>query len=117
MKRSNKQNGDCTNPAAPGVTACDLPEIRQLPGWETLDGTQWGGLTGRELVNSAVQAWKNNNEKNGWASTNADTPEGRDEIYEKGINAMGMVNIPVCSFSEAFGNAYPDKNSDNWPCN
>ena len=66
---------------------------------------------------SAITSWKNNGNVNGWSSTDPSTTEGMEDISDNGINAMGMVNIPVCSFDEAFNNAYPDVSTPNYPCN
>jgi hypothetical protein len=117
MKRSTKDSGDCSVSGAPGVSYCAGPNFEQLPGFDTLDGSQWGGLRAAELVTTAVRAWKKNGKKNGWESADMSTPQGQAEIIENGLKAIGMVNIPVCSFEEAFGNAWPDKKTDNWPCN
>lgn len=118
MKRSTKKKGDCTTSAvSPGVSHCENPTFEQLPGWDTLlDGEQWGGVKRAEMVTAAVRAWKKNGKKNGWESADPTTPQGQEEM-QHGTNAIGMVNIPVCSFSEAFGNAWPDIKTDNWPCN
>jgi hypothetical protein len=64
-----------------------------------------------------VNSWKRNGKKNGWKSADANTKEGIDDLYDNGINAMGVVNIPVCSFEEAYNNAWPMKETPNWPCN
>jgi hypothetical protein len=40
-----------------------------------------------------------------------------EDINNHGINAMGMVNIPICSFREAALNAHPNVKVQNYPCN
>jgi hypothetical protein len=39
------------------------------------------------------------------------------DISDNGINAKGMVNIPICSFKEAALNAHPGTNPAHYPCN
>lgn len=117
IKRSPRERTDCSPAGQPGVPYCPSFNFEQLRGWDTLDGTQWGGLNRAEFVTAAVRVWKHNDKKNGWESADPTTPQGQNEIMEQGLKAMGMVNIPVCSFEEAIGNAWPGIETDNWPCN
>jgi hypothetical protein len=109
---------DCTGQPPPKVS---IP-----PGISTLNDKKWGGLTWQMLVNSALTSWKANGKKNGWTSSNPSTMAGMQDVSNNGINAMGVVNIPVCSFEDAkaqvlllekaqFNGKNPTK-SANYPC-
>ncbi|KAF2098318.1 hypothetical protein NA57DRAFT_57479 [Rhizodiscina lignyota] len=119
LQRSQKPRDQCSSTPAisPGVCSFVPPEVKMLPGVDQMDGQKWGGLTKEILVASAVKSWQNNGNKNGWASTDASTENGMRDVIDNGINAQGVVNIPVCSFPEAINNGYPDENTPNWPCN
>ena len=65
---------------------------------------------------SAVRAWKNNGHKNGWAASDPTTENGMRDITDNGINAMGMVNIPICNFEEAYDTLWPNSKSKYFPC-
>jgi hypothetical protein len=120
MERSDQTKELCHEAlhgnTTPGLN-CKRPKAEGLPGVATLDGSHWGGLTVQTLTGSAVGSWNDNGKKNGWASVDPTTADGLNTIYDKGINAPGMVNIPVCSMEEAFNNAYNYVKTDNWPCN
>jgi hypothetical protein len=77
------------------------PKVSVPPGISTLDGKSWGGLTWQMLVESALASWKANGKKNGWASSDASTLAGMQDVSNNGINAKGVVNIPVCSWEDA----------------
>lgn len=96
---------------------CDIPTLQVPAGFDQLDGSKFGGLTRDMIAGSAVASWKKNGQKNGWPSSDPATAEGMEDIFDNGINAMGLVNIPVCSFSEGVNNAFPDTKTPNWPCN
>lgn len=116
--RSNHDPSQCsTNPLSPGICPFLPPTIKTLPGIPELDGDKFGGVTKEMLTLSALKSWNNNGKKNGWASTDATTQGGMNDIMDNGINAQGVVNIPVCGFKEAIANGYPDRGGDNWPCN
>lgn len=116
--RTNTPVNQCgSNPLSPGVCPNNFPGVHGAPGIDKLDGQDYNGLTRDMLVRSAVSSWQKNGNKNGWPSADASTPDGMQDVIDNGIFAQGVVNIPVCSMTEAIGNGFPDFNGDNWPCN
>ncbi|KAF2116294.1 hypothetical protein BDV96DRAFT_573731 [Lophiotrema nucula] len=109
LKRSSQKILGCT-------TTCVDPEIHALPGVETLDGNHWGGLKVEDLGLSAIRGWQRNGKKNGWEPVDVKTSDGVNEVVENGIHAIGVANLPVCSFKEAFKNGYQEIHTPNWPC-
>jgi hypothetical protein len=92
------------------------PAVNALPGTDDLDGTQFGGITLAMMAASAVRSWKGNGMKNGWGELDPEAKDGVADIIDNGINAKGIVNIPVCSFAEASANGWPGVDGDFWPC-
>jgi hypothetical protein len=76
-----------------------------------IDGADMNGLR------SAVSSWNANGQKNGWAASDPTTQTGFADIMNNGLNAKGMVNIPVCSLAEAVNNVQTGSSTTNWPCN
>ncbi|KAH8903098.1 hypothetical protein BR93DRAFT_941010 [Coniochaeta sp. PMI_546] len=104
----------------PPMANCLSVDFGTLPGISKLGGSgfesKWDGITRDQLVNNAVNAWKANGKKNGWAKTNAYDPKSVQDIINQGLNAPGLVNIPVCSFAEAYNNARQKIVTPNYPC-
>jgi hypothetical protein len=73
------------------------------------------------LHHSAVAGYKANGNKNGWGVADPTNPDTLSDIYDNGIQAAGVVQIPVCSGKEAIGNwesvSQGKKKSANYPCN
>lgn len=116
--RNDRDTEDCrNNDFLYSSKDCDYSRLEQLPGFDSIkNGTDWG-FTRDELVSAAVHGWEKNGKVNGYQGVDSTTPEGRDEILDNGISAMGYVNIPICSFDEVLKNGDQKSKSDNWPCN
>ena len=69
---------------------------------------------------SAVAGYKANENKNGWGVADPTNPDTLNDIYDNGIQAAGVVQIPVCSGKEAIANwesvSQGKKKSANYPC-
>lgn len=118
IQRTGKPKNQCsTNFLSQGSCSFTPPLVHSLPGVDQLDGNKFGGVTKEMLVRSAVKSWTNNGNKNGWPSADASTDAGMNDVLDNGVNAQGVVNIPICSMKEAIDNGYPDENPPNWPCN
>ncbi|KAK9369874.1 hypothetical protein V1509DRAFT_638557 [Lipomyces kononenkoae] len=126
---TQKVAGACVNNimyylvGAAGVAFTGVPpydqtfhDFSELPGTTQLDGTQWGGLTVQDLCAGAVNGfWANN--ANGWAMADATQISTLNHIFDDGIQAPGVVQIPICTEDEAWENWFLSKHSSNFPCN
>jgi hypothetical protein len=70
-----------------------------------------------QLTNSSINAWKGNGKQNGWPVADVTNSDTLNNIFDQGLAAPGVINFPICSFAEAFSNAYNKKIGPNYPCN
>ncbi|CAF9932295.1 MAG: hypothetical protein HETSPECPRED_008325 [Heterodermia speciosa] len=105
---------------------CDstlAPSLKALPGLGELDGNQWGGVLKDDFIIGAVNSYAANGNQNGWAATDPTSADALDDIFDNGLRAAGVVQIPVCSAEEAYGNWLYAINSGktamsaHYPCN
>ena len=73
-------------------------------------------------TSSAVAGYKANGNKNGWPVADPTNDATLNNIYDNGIQAAGVVQIPVCSGEEATKNwdnysSGSGKKTANYPCN
>ena len=73
-------------------------------------------------TSSAVAGYKANGNKNGWPVADPTNTATLNNIYDNGIQAAGVVQIPVCSGKEATENwdnysSGSGKKTANYPCN
>ena len=72
---------------------------------------------------SAVNSFNANGQKNGWPLIDASNDDQLNDIFDNGIRAVGVVQIPVCTADEAFNNwdrigrISGGGLSDHFPCN
>jgi len=99
--------------------------VFEIPkGWDTLDGSQWFGLSKEDVAWNAVNSWHRNGMKNGWSSEASIDWTNEDEYnsFVTGTlkDTFGAVNIPVCSVGEIAANVAKDPNNEeglpNFPC-
>jgi hypothetical protein len=68
-------------------------------------------------VYRAVNGYTGNGNANGWTYLDPTTEDGMTEIWDNGINAAGVVKIPVCDMSTAYNNWVTcNIDADNYPC-
>jgi hypothetical protein len=66
---------------------------------------------------SALNGYANNGNENGWASFNPTTDDDLDVIYNLGVQAPGVVQIPVCTADIAWANWVGGfSTEENFPC-
>lgn len=137
------QNWECQGNAP--AYYCQTILLEFLPGFKTLDGTQWGGITKNDLVigwvfgsarhqysmrsrvglisgNRAVNSFQANGQKNGGTPPADPSSDSLiSSIQDNGIRAAGIINIPVCTAKEATDNwssvSSGKKKSAHYPCN
>ncbi|KAK5171501.1 uncharacterized protein LTR77_004646 [Saxophila tyrrhenica] len=90
-------------------------------GLDALDGERWSGITKEQLVINAVNSWKNNGNKNGWAPFSPDPEAPVPDVSSGDISFIpGVVGLPVCSFREAVeisnGDSGNSEGNSIWPC-
>lgn len=105
--------------------------VGTLRGWDTIDGSKWGGLTREDILmkcavspriawhhttndclNSVLNTYKSNGNANNPASLDLSTEEAIAGLYNADIKtAKGLISIPICSFDEATTNAKEGKKS------
>ncbi|KAK3713007.1 hypothetical protein LTR37_008692 [Vermiconidia calcicola] len=99
--------------------------FNELPGYDTLDGTRWGGLTAEAAANNAINSWIANDHKNGWStSLSTDDASGLPQPADIGTfitgdlgQTGGVVTIPICHFSDIAANIKGDPATNpNYPC-
>ncbi|KAM0796585.1 hypothetical protein BDR22DRAFT_825040 [Usnea florida] len=114
-------NRDCTDQGGEAASCSSNYLLGPLPGVSTLDGTQWGGVKVEDFIAGAVAGYKANGNKNGWPVADPTNPDTLNNIYDNGIQAAGVVQIPVCSGKEATENwdnysSGSGKKTANYPC-
>lgn len=69
------------------------------------------------MVNSAINSWKRNGNKNSWAVPDAASEDFLSTISTDDIGkSFGLVKIPVCSWQQVADNLLADKyNNQNNP--
>ncbi|PKY09383.1 hypothetical protein P168DRAFT_35226 [Aspergillus campestris IBT 28561] len=91
-----------------------------LPGGDhtNLDGTKWGGVTVADIVESSVEGWLANGQKNGWAR-----PDMQGIVTSLGetqysIRTPGFFDIPVCEVQRdiVWNMVKEDGSAPFWPC-
>ena len=112
------------SPSSCSVTPVQL-SFSALPGYDTLDGTQWGGLTAEAVANNAINSWIANDHKNGWSTSlstddasNLPLPADIDNFITGDLGQTGgVVTIPICHFSDIAANIRGDPATNpNYPC-
>lgn len=72
---------------------------------------------------SAVNSFRANGQKNGWPLIDASNDDQLNDIFDNGVRAVGVVQIPVCTADEAFNNWSKIAKisggglSEHFPCN
>ncbi|KAG8526406.1 uncharacterized protein KY384_000062 [Bacidia gigantensis] len=97
-----------------------LPTFRTLevpPGLDALDGKQWGGLTKDNIAAAAVATYAKAGNQNGGAAIDPSTADGVSDIFDHGVEAAGIVSIPICGYDEAWKNWCGNKKTAHYPCN
>ena len=90
--------------------------------------TKLSSLIGRQILTMlrclrAVSSFNANGQKNGWPLIDASNDDQLNDIFNNGIRAVGVVQIPVCTADEAFNNwsrigrISGGGLSDHFPCN
>ena len=95
---------------------CDYKKFSKLPGLDTVDGNNWGGVTRSDLVISSVKAFKANGNKNG-LKLNLKDPKTVDRLFDEGLRTAGVTSLPICTGKEAWDNWAQAKDTPNFPCN
>ncbi|OBT85922.1 hypothetical protein VE02_04509 [Pseudogymnoascus sp. 03VT05] len=84
-------------------TICVTNEFELVDGADKVDGTVWGKITREDIVAGAVNTYKAaNGNKNGGAPTDPSNSQTLSDLYDYGVRAPGVMNIPVCSAEIAF---------------
>lgn len=102
------------------VDGCADNKFSRPPGVDSLDGTNFGGVTVEDLIKGSVRTYKANGGKNG-ADHYAD-PEKQatiDDLVDRvDITTPGFVRLPVCSPARAWQSWDTSKkgSSANYPC-
>lgn len=130
---------DCSGVSGQGSSVCTPTKFSEPFGIDSMDGSQWGGVTVENLTISyvhtlprlflvphvqhltcrrrAVNGYTNNGNANGWSYLDPTNSDDMELIWNDGINAAGVVKIPVCSMSTAYNNWVTcDVDADNYPC-
>lgn len=71
----------------------------------------------RDSTCSALNGYAQNGNKNGWGAMNPTTEDDINLIFDEGVQAPGVVQIPVCSAKAAWGEWKDGISTDeNYPC-
>ena len=83
--------------------------LENTPGgnWDELNGQNWGGVTLDDIVQSAYEGYKYNNNQNGYEapvdSRLADAGGSETTVpLEAGLRTPGMIKLPICTAKEAY---------------
>ncbi|KAK5662278.1 hypothetical protein OQA88_8184 [Cercophora sp. LCS_1] len=68
------------------------------------------------LVGLAVKAWKEKGQKNSPMVLDTSNAAVVDQLYERGINTPGVIQVPVCGREEAGRNRNGKERYDTFPC-
>jgi GH18 family chitinase len=104
-------NGHCEN-------VCSNNKFSAPPGLDSLDGTDFGGITKEDLITGSVRTYLQNGGKNGGKSADPDNSGTQDELLKTDVTTPGFIRLPVCSPERAFQSWDTAKadSSDNYPC-
>ncbi|KAH8645403.1 hypothetical protein BX600DRAFT_391288 [Xylariales sp. PMI_506] len=110
-------NVDCSHVYGQGSTTCAVTKLFAPLGIDSLDGTNWGGVTIANLTIAAINGYTSNGNANGWSYNDPTNAADLDSIWDNGINAAGVNTIPVCDMGTVFANWVEcDISADNYPC-
>ncbi|AEO69851.1 8553ff05-870f-4b92-b10e-2b4ef4e5facd [Thermothielavioides terrestris] len=127
---------DCDNGCDPLSTfgdPCD-PKCRRnpfdsLPGMDALASGDnvFGGVTLQDVITGALRTFEANGRKNGGLKIDPGSSAFLDSAMARDITTPGFINIPVCSYDEAWSNwesatdwrapVKVDPNYATYPCN
>ncbi|KAJ5573986.1 uncharacterized protein N7459_008413 [Penicillium hispanicum] len=93
---------------------CDYQSFYALDGVKDLDGSQWEGITGENIINGSLNSYFANGEKNGGYSPNLSTKKEIQDIMDGTVTAAGVWNLPVCKGLTAQWNWYMFSNGDGY---
>ncbi|EFW98972.1 class 5 chitinase chi100 [Grosmannia clavigera kw1407] len=101
-------------------SVCTKKAFSNPPGIDSLDGTQWGGVTVEDLVVGSVRTYMQNNNQNGGRTADPSDPGSLEDLMNGDITTPGYIIMPVCSAEYAWANwkAHGAKPSgvNYWPC-
>ncbi|KAK3898494.1 hypothetical protein C8A05DRAFT_47209 [Staphylotrichum tortipilum] len=75
------------------------PLTARPPRLDVLDGSEWGGVTGTQIVTATVNTYLANGGKNGAPLADPSNPDTFNSIYDEktGATAAGIIRLPVCT--------------------
>jgi hypothetical protein len=99
-------------------TICKDQKFSAPKGLDSLDGSEFGGITTEDLIKGAVRTYLQNGQKNGAKVADSSDQGTIDDLLDVDITTPGYIRIPVCSPERAFQSwDTTDKgSSDNYPC-
>ncbi|OKL58597.1 hypothetical protein UA08_06382 [Talaromyces atroroseus] len=113
------EKASCPTPPTCGLSCGDWP-LEMPPGLTALNGSDgvWGNLTKADFIVGALNGYEANGNANGWDTLDPMTTTGWSDLWEYGVRAPGVVNIPVCDVDTAYANwAEGYKSTDSYyPC-
>ena len=96
---------DCGDSGGDGTAvACTDNTLPVMPGVDQLDGKAWGGVLRDDLVAGAVNSYRAAGNENGGPPADPTNEGTLDDIFNNGIRAAGVIQIPVCTADEAQSN-------------
>ncbi|KAF4460291.1 DUTPase [Fusarium albosuccineum] len=106
------------------VNAKSNGSVEPLPGgtFDDLSSGSWGGVRLDDMVTSVVNAYKQNNNANGYSlpdiASLLSSSTGDDLLLTNGIQTPGFFNIPFCDSVQTFQDnlAAGNPSMKNWPC-
>jgi GH18 family chitinase len=107
-----------SNDGHPCIRSCSRAKFSAPPGLDTLDGTLFGGITKKDLIEGSLNTYRHNGNKNDAPSADPFDRPTMETLLDIGIKAPGYVRIPVCSPERAFQSWDTAKagSSPNYPC-
>jgi hypothetical protein len=111
---------ECVHKATGGACEwyCADNTFSSPPGLSTLNGTNFGNISKRDLILGSVNTWKNNSKQNTDKYATADDMETVRRLMNVDITTPGFMHIPVCSAEHAFKSwdSTKPESSSFYPC-
>ncbi|TPX08096.1 uncharacterized protein E0L32_010163 [Thyridium curvatum] len=88
------------------------------PGLDSLDGTNFGGVTKEILIKGSVRTYIQNGKKNGGGGADVGNRGTINDLLDVDVTTPGFIRLPVCSPERAFQSWDTSSlgSSPNFPC-
>ncbi|KAL4886083.1 chitinase [Aspergillus karnatakaensis] len=90
------------NDGGPCNEVCVRGKFAAPPGLKYLDGTNFGGITKRELIRGSLRTWSANSYENSNAYPDASNTDTIKDLLSVDVTTGGYMRIAVCSAASAY---------------